>query len=252
MSLCVAGELAILTLNRPAKLNALTGDMRRQLGAYLDTINAHHEVRVILIRANGRAFCAGADLVDTPSSPLGWRQRVRIAQEQNLKLLSTDKIVVAAVQGVASGGGASIALCADVLIMSEDAHLVFPFVKLGLVPDGGASFLLIAKAGPGVSSDILLTGGSINADEAKTWGLTRRVVALDKLEAESQAVCDALLSLPPEGLMLTKNLNRQSWANQLKHAFDHEVDAFALASGTDGHRKALEAMRARLNRKAKA
>lgn len=248
VTLHIDGDLATLTLNRPSKLNAMTSGMRREIAEHLATIDAQPNVRVIWVRAEGRAFCAGADLVDTPGTPLGWRRRVRTAQDQHLKLITTDKIVVATVQGAASGGGASIALSADILIMSEEARLIFPFVNLGLVPDGGASFLLIAKAGPGVANDILLTGGAVTADEARTWGLTRRVVARDALEAEGRKVCDTLLNLPPEGLMLTKNLSRQAWADELKHAFDHEVDAFALATSTDGHKKALEAIKAKLGK----
>jgi 2-(1,2-epoxy-1,2-dihydrophenyl)acetyl-CoA isomerase len=114
-------------------------------------------------------------------------------------------------------------------------------VKLGLVPDGGAAYFLQAKLGPALALDLLLTGGSLKAEEAARFGLTRRVVPAAELDGASRALASELLQLPWEALMLTKALCRQNWATNLDGAMAHEADAFALASSTEGHKRALGA-----------
>lgn len=156
------------------------------------------------------------------------------------------KPVIAAVQGAAVGGGASLALAADILVMAEDAKLVFPFVRLGLVPDGGIAYFLQAKLQAALALDLLLSGGTLTAAEAARAGLTRRVVPAEQLATASHALACDLLRLPWEALMLTKALCTQYWAANLQGALSHEADAFALASSTDGHKHALAAMRRKL------
>lgn len=243
-----ADALATITLSRPDKLNALSSEMRAALGTCIADVAEDNEVRVVLLRGEGRAFCAGADLVDAPSPPLAWRDRILMAQEHHVALARMRKPVVAAVQGLAVGGGASLALAADILVLADDAKLVFPFVKLGLVPDGGAAYLLQAKLHAALALDVLLSGGTVPAAEASRLGLARRVVPPEALHAESMSLVTELLSLPWEALMLTKSMCAQYWAANLQGALSHEADAFALASTTEGHRKALAAFR---NRSAK-
>jgi 2-(1,2-epoxy-1,2-dihydrophenyl)acetyl-CoA isomerase len=246
------GGLGILTLARPDKLNALSSSMRAEFGRHVADVAEDPEVKVVLLRGEGRAFCAGADLVDAPDTPLAWRDRVLIAQSHHLQLARMRKPVIAAVQGVAVGGGASMALAADILIMAEDAKLVFPFVRLGLVPDGGMAYLLQAKLQAAIALDLLLSGGTMSASEAARVGLTRRVVPVDQLDAASRALAGDLLKLPWEALMLTKALCAQYWASNLQGALSHEADAFALASSTEGHKRALAAMRQKLEREGQA
>jgi len=244
-----AEGLATITLTRPAKLNAMSSAMRVVMGECLARAANDAAIKVVLIRAEGSDFCAGADLVDAPSEPLAWRSRIQVAQDQHLAIVRMNKPVIAAVQGRALGGGASLALAADILVMAEDAKLVFPFVQLGVVPDGGASALLQAKAGPGAALDLLLTAGSLDAAEARQLGLTRRVVPRDELDATARAVAQRLLQLPWEALMLTKALCAQRWAHGIESVLAHESEAFALATTTLGHRQAIEAMRSTLARK---
>lgn len=240
--------LATITLARSAKLNALSPRMREEIGASLAQVAADDSVKVVLLRAEGRAFCSGGDLVDAPADALGWRERVKLAQAHHLAMARMNKPVIAAVQGAAVGGGAALALAADILVMADDARLVFPFVRLGLVPDGLSSALLQAKAGVGAALDVLLSGGSIDASEAQRLGLTRRVVPAAQLDETARALAAELLQLPWEGLMLTKALCAQHWAAGLQQVAAHESEAFALATTTAGHRQALAAVLARLNR----
>lgn len=237
----VSGAVATLTLRRPDRLNALSSHLRAAFDRALCEVEAEEGVRVVLICGEGRAFCAGGDLDSLPSTAFGWRARLRIAQDHHARMVRSDKVFIAAVQGAAAGGGASLALAADILVMAEGAKIVFPFVKLGLVPDGGASALLTAKLGPALSTDLLLSGGTLTAPEAKAAGLTRRVVPDDDLAAAAKALAADLAAIPEGALALTKNLIRGTWADQLQTSFDHEVDAMALAAGLPGHARALAA-----------
>ena len=241
---CHMGDgLATLTLQRPARSNALSVEMRLSLDEALKRALGDPAVRVVVLRGEGRNFCAGADLDSLPDAPFPWRDRLRMAQDQHARMMRSDKIVVAAVQGAAAGGGASLAMAADILLMAEGARLVFPFLRLGLVPDGGAAFLLSAKLGPARAADLLLTGGSLAAQDAHQAGLASRVVAPDRLEAETAEIAARLLAQPEGTLALTKNMLRGAWARDLQAAFDHEVDAMALATELPGHARALAALK---------
>ena len=240
------GALATVTLNRPEKLNALTQEMRELLASIAAEINEDKNIEVVLLKANGQAFCAGADLIDSPDEPLAWRRRVQLAQRQHFTFSKMDKIVVAAVQGPAVGGGAALAFSADIVLMADDAHFSFPFVHIGFTPDGGMGYFLTKKLGPAMAMDLLLTGDSLNAIEAKSHGLTRRVVPAVDLQHEAEKLCQQLLKTPHEALMLTKNLCHQSWANELDCYLGHEANAIALAASTASHRQALTRLRARL------
>ncbi|HWL28982.1 MAG TPA: enoyl-CoA hydratase/isomerase family protein [Burkholderiaceae bacterium] len=237
--------LAVLTLNRPDKLNAMSAKMREAFETHLRDVERDPDIHVVLVQAEGRSFCAGADTSDLPDSPLAWRKRVMTAQAHHTTLAKMDKIVIAAVQGAVAGGGVSLALAADILVMADDAVLHFPFVRLGLIPDGGCSFLLQSKLGVAVALDLMLTAGKMDAEEARQRGLTRRVVPAASLNDASRQLVRDLLSLPHEALMLTKAVSRRTWTSAMDASLSHEAEAFALASTLPGHQKALASIRAK-------
>lgn len=241
--------LAVITLDHPKKLNALSSGLRKKFGESLAAVSEDDEIKVVLLRAEGRAFCAGADLQDAPDTPLGWRDRVLLAQKHHIAIARMGKPVIASVQGAAVGGGASLALAADILIMADDAKLVFPFVRLGLVPDGGMAYLLQTKLNAAIALELLLSGGTIKADEAHRVGLTRHLVPASELSDFSEKYARDLCKLPWEAVMLTKALCAQQWAAGLERTLAHEADAFALASSTEGHQNAMEEFRMRDQRK---
>lgn len=240
--------VATISLSRPEKLNALSPSMRRSLGKCVAEVADDPDVKVVVLRAEGRSFCVGADLVDAPQTPLDWRDRIMTAQECHLAIALMRKPVIAAVQGAAVGGGASLALAADILVMADDAKLVFPFVRLGLVPDGGVSFFLQAKLHGAAALDFLLTGGTMTAEEAYRLGLTRRVVPASRLDETALTLASEMSKLPWEATMLTKSVCAQYWAQGVERGFSHEADAFALASTTEGHKAAMAAIRQKLKR----
>lgn len=242
------GEVASITLARASKLNALSSPMRAEIGVCLSQVASDDSVKVVLLRAEGRSFCAGGDLANAPTDAMAWRERVLLAQAHHLQMIGMNKPIIAAVQGVAAGGGASLALAADILVMAEDARLSFPFVRLGLVPDGLCSALLQAKVGAGVALDILLCGDSIDATQAQRLGLTRRVVPKEALDQHARSLAAELAALPWEGLALTKSLCAQHWASGLQQVGRQEADAFALATTTLGHQRAMASVLARLNK----
>ena len=141
------------------------------------------------------------------------------------------------------GGGASLALSADILLMADDARLSFPFVKLGIVPDGGSSYFLQQKLGVSIALDLLLTGGALTAEEAFRLGLTRRVVNGDRLRLQARELASELLKIPAEARMLTKSLCFKLWGDRLDPMLASELEAFCAATKTPGHQSAIRGLR---------
>ena len=237
------GGTAIITLNRPDKRNALSANMRAALALHLADAAADDDISVVLLRGEGSVFCGGLDANDLPDDPKLWRERVLAAQANHLAIVRMPKIVIASVQGAAVGGGASLALAADILVMAEGARLSFPYVKLGIVPDGGSSYFLQAKLGTPLALDLLLTGGSLEAADAARLGLTRRVVPEATLQDASRELAAELLRLPAEALRLTKALCARYWGDKLDAVLAEEADAFELATATKGFEAAIAALR---------
>lgn len=235
-----SGALATITLNRPQHANALSVGMRASLQERLDEVAQDSAIDVVLLQSAGKIFCGGLDVTDMPNDPTEWRNRVLAAQKNHLSIVRMPKVVIAAVQGIAVGGGASLALAADILIMADNASLSFPFVHLGIVPDGGSSYFLQSKLGTPLALDLLLTGGKMTAAEAAAQGLTRRITTPETLAESSAALAKELGRVAPEARMLTKSLCQQYWATDLEAALRHEADAFAYATSTDGHQAAMQ------------
>lgn len=243
------GPLATITLNRPHKANALSVAMRASLEERLKDVAVDETIDVVLIQAEGQSFCGGLDLQDLPDNPSSWRERVLAAQMNHLAVVHSPKVVIAAVQGAVVGGGASLALSADILVMSTDAKFSFPFLRLGIIPDGGSSYFLQAKLGVPIALDLLLTAGTLGAEEAARLGLTRRVVPASELRTSAAALAQELARLPREARMLTKSLCRRFWAPGLEDYLAHEADAFAFSASTPGHRTAMQHVKRASSRK---
>lgn len=241
------GGLAIISMNRPDKSNALSRAMRASLQRHLDRANADASVHCVLLRAEGDRFCSGLDLTDLPDSAEEWRSRVIAAQRNHTSIVRSTKTVIAAVQGAVVGGGASLALSADILIMAQDAFLSFPFVRLGIVADGGSSYFLQAKLGVPLATDLLLSAGRIDAASAKQHGLTLRVVPPSELMSAALALATELQALPHESLAFTKQLCQQHWIGGLDDALAREVELFVQSTDTLGHRAAMAAITKRIN-----
>jgi enoyl-CoA hydratase/carnithine racemase len=237
VTLDVAEGVAVLTLDRPAKLNAITNAMAEQLAAHAHRINADEAVRAVLLRGAGdRAFCAGMDLKAIEAFATAWAFRHRPDYPGAVR--SIRKPVVAAVKGWALGGGFELALAADIRVSGRSARIGFPEVTRGWVGGGGASQMLPRVAGLGVAMRLLLTGDPIGAEEALRLRLVEEVVEDAALEETARALCLRLAALPPLAVQAVKAAVRQSLEAPLSAglAYENEMNVLCLAALREGGR----------------
>lgn len=221
--------VARITLNRPERLNSFTAQMHEELQAALDTVERDAGLRVILLTGAGRGFCAGQDLADRAVAPdaapvdLGasveryWAPLVR-------RLAKGDRIVVCAVNGVAAGAGANLALGCDLVLAARSARFIQSFANLGLIPDTGGTHILPRLAGQARALGLALTAEPLPAEQAAAWGMIWRCVEDDALEAESMALARRLASGPPRGLAAIKHSLRSALDRSLDEALVMERD----------------------------
>ncbi|HZZ86992.1 MAG TPA: enoyl-CoA hydratase/isomerase family protein [Caulobacteraceae bacterium] len=213
------GEVEVLTLNRPAALNALSTDMVSALGAYLAELPERPEIRVVLLRAEGRAFCAGLDIKESAASGRPrdetrvlstWHTQTRIANLYRM-MRAAPQPFIALAQGAACGGGFSLLLASDVRFGAPSLRMNAAYIKIGLGGcDMGASYFLPRLVGSSLASELILTGRFINADRALALGLLSDVVPQEKLLETGLSLADEMLQTSPYGLRMSKqalNLN---------------------------------------------
>jgi enoyl-CoA hydratase/carnithine racemase len=205
-------HLSVLSLDRPEALNALSRDMVNELRDFFWNLPEDRDTRVVLLRANGRAFCAGLDLKEASSDgeggasnvPAALRRQRHIA-EIMLLMRRAPQPIVAAVQGAAAGGGFALALASDVRVAARSARMNAAFIRLGLSAcDVGVSYFLPRVVGASVASELLLTGDFIEAERALATGLVSRVVPDEELDASARELAGRMLRNSPVALRLTK------------------------------------------------
>lgn len=248
----VEDGVAVVTLDRPEVLNAFDDELGSSLLDALQEASGERAVRCVVITGEGRAFSSGEDLAalsqayDAGEAP----QLGRILNRRYNPLIRTirslPKPVIAALNGVAAGAGASIALACDTRIASEGARLVFPFAKVGLVPDSGALWLLTRMVGASRAWDIVTTGRTIEAQEALDLGLFARVAPSGRFEATWRAAARDYAEGAPLALRLTKQLLAASFDRGLDDQLEAEVEAQDEAGRSVDH---LEGVRAFLDKR---
>ena len=235
VTLEAAEGLAVLTLDRPAKHNAISNAMAGQLAAHAQRINAEEAIRAVLLRGAGeRAFCAGMDLRAIEAFPTAWDFRHRPDYPGAVRAIR--KPVVAAIKGWALGGGFELALAADIRISGRSARIGFPEVTRGWVGGGGASQMLPRVAGLGIAMRLLLTGEQVDAEEALRLRLVEQVVDDAALEDTAMALCRKLAALPPVAVQAVKAAVRQSLEAPLAAglAYENEMNVLCLAALREG------------------
>ena len=212
-----------LTLNRPAKLNALSAKLRDELAAAVAEAADDDHVRVIAIAGAGRAFCAGYDLSEAaPSTAWGWRDVLARDVEATLAIWSCPKPVIAQVHGFALAGGLELAMACDLIVAADDAQLGEPEIRFGSAP---VTLLMPFVVGQKKTRELLMTGDLIGAAEAERIGLVNRVVPGDRLAAEVDALADRLARVPPDVMVPTKlMLNRAMDAAGFSAAVEMGLD----------------------------
>ena len=237
----VADGVATLTLNRPANKNALGEDVRTGLARCVDAIEHDRGVRAVVLTGSGGAFCAGGDLRGIRAAELdndGWRERMKSAHAWLARLLSLDRVVVAAVDGPAFGAGFSLALAADFIVASPSARFCLSFMRLGLVPDFGVLHTLPRIVGVQRTKELMLSAREVSADEAKALGIVLEVVPQDELLRRAQALAASFVNASPLAVSLVKRA-LAAGPTDLQTMLAIEADAQALCFNSAPHKAAV-------------
>lgn len=217
----ISNGIAFITLNRPDKFNSFNREMALLLQAKLDECASLHEVRCVYITGAGKAFCAGQDISElTGENKLEIKQILSEHYNPIVKRIrNLAKPVVAAVNGVAAGAGANIALCCDIVVAAESASFIQAFSKIGLIPDSGGTHTLPRLIGWQKASALMMTGDKITAADAERIGMIYKVVSNDIFAEESKKLATTLSKMPTKALAYTKhalnNAFTNSWEEQL-------------------------------------
>jgi 2-(1,2-epoxy-1,2-dihydrophenyl)acetyl-CoA isomerase len=241
----VDGPVATLILDRPEALNALTVPVKVALREALESIAGDRAIRAVILTGAGRAFCAGQDLAerDAPdAAPLDVELRERYNPIVRA-LRSMGQPVIAAVNGVAAGAGASLAFACDLRIAAEEARFVLAFGRIGLVPDSGATWFLPRLVGPAKAAELALLGDQVDAGEALRIGLVSKVVSGDQLLVEARAMADRIADGAPLAMALTKTALERSMSIDLDEALDGEAKLQGIVGATADHAEGLAAFR---------
>jgi enoyl-CoA hydratase/carnithine racemase len=243
----VQGAVARLTLNRPEALNALNALMVGELTDFFRALSEDRAIRVVLLRANGRAFCAGMDMRDSGFAGQRNPQHVYSVQKRigNIyrAMRRCPQPIIALVQGAACGGGFSLALASDIRIAGRSARMNAAFITAGYSAcDMGCSYFLPRLVGSSVASELMLTGRFIDAERALRVSLVSEVVADDELDSAAQPYIDAMLRTTPMGLRLTKEgLEENIGASSLEAAMALEDRQQCLTALTEDSHEAQRA-----------
>ena len=213
------GPITALTLDRPARLNALTAGLHAELAAALDAAEADPACRAVLLSGAGRGFCAGQDLADiTPETDMGDTLE-RWFNPLVRRIRSLRVPVVCAVHGVAAGAGANLALACDVVVAADTARFIQSFINIGLVPDAGGTFTLPRLAGDARARGMAMLGEPVSGTQAAEWGLVWRAVPEAELLPEAERIAARLAALPTQALALMKRAFAAT-----SHTLDQQLD----------------------------
>ena len=238
------GAIATLTLNRPEARNALDLVMRQELLAALDELEADAAARVVILTGAGGHFCAGGDVKTMRAkrhTAAEGRARVEMLNAMVRRLVDFPRPTLAMVDGYAVGAGSNLALCCDLIVASDRAKFGELFWKIGLVPDGGGTWLLPRVVGMARAKELIFTADVIDAREAERIGLVNRVVPAADLEREARALAEKIAGGPPGVLRLAKHMLNRAATSDLAAALDLEAFSQGLAIASADHQEGLAA-----------
>jgi 2-(1,2-epoxy-1,2-dihydrophenyl)acetyl-CoA isomerase len=243
------GAVALVTLNRPQALNSFTRQMHRDLWAALDRAEADKTIRAVVITGAGRGFCAGADLAEfdfepgpdlveraDPGPVIDQAFNPTARRLQNLRMPT-----IAAVNGVAAGAGASIAMTCDIAIAAPSASFIQAFSKIGLIPDAGGTWFLTQRLGLARAMALAMTGDKLPAAQAKEWGMIWDVA--DDCVAAAMALAERLAAMPTKALVATRQILRESTTRTLNQQLDAERDMQSAMGKTHDYIEGVMAFR---------
>jgi len=239
----IKDHIAFITLNRPDKLNAFNREMALLLQNRLDECASLHEVRAIYLTGAGKAFSAGQDLAEVVDPEGPGMERILSEQYNPIitRIRNLPKPVIAAVNGVAAGAGANIALCCDIVVAAQSAAFIQAFSKIGLIPDSGGTWFLPRLVGWQKAAGIAMLGDKISAEEADRMGMIYKVLANESFSADSRAIAATLAQLPTRALALTKHAFNYSAVNSLEAQLLLEDDLQQKAAKTKDYGEGVRA-----------
>lgn len=242
--------VATLTLNRPAQLNSFNAQMHKEVREALKQVRQNPEVRCLLITGSGRGFCAGQDLGDRNVAPGAAAPDLGESIEKNYNpliraLRDLPMPVICAVNGVAAGAGANIALACDITLAAKSASFIQAFCKIGLVPDSGGTWTLPRAVGMARAKALALLGDRLSAEQAEQWGMIWRCVDDAALQDEALKLARQLATQPTYGLALIKRALNASASNSFDAQLDLERDLQRLAGRSEDYREGVAAFMAK-------
>jgi 2-(1,2-epoxy-1,2-dihydrophenyl)acetyl-CoA isomerase len=244
IELKIENNIAFIALNRPDVFNSFNREMALLLQNILDQCQTDTYVRAIVLTGNGKAFCAGQDLKEVTSPELNPGFRKILEEHYNpiiQRIRTIEKPIVAAVNGVAAGAGANIALACDIVVATENASFIQAFSKIGLVPDSAGTFFLPRLIGFQKASALMLLGDKVTATEAAQMGMIFKVFAEENFQEEVNKLATTLAQMPTKALGLTKRLLNQSMNNSLNQQLAMESDLQIEASSSNDYKEGVTA-----------
>lgn len=232
-----------ITLNRPETYNAFNRDMALTLQAHLDDCAGDDEVRCVYLTGAGKGFCSGQDLSEAVNPTPEDFERL-VSEHYNatiLRMRNMEKPIIAAVNGVAAGAGANIALAADIVVAAQSASFIQAFSKIGLIPDSGGTFFLPRLVGMQRAAALMMTAEKVMAQDAVAMGMIFKAFADDTFETESRKIATTLALMPTKGIGLTKRLLNVSFDNTLENQLLMEKTVQKEAGGTYDFKEGVQA-----------
>ncbi len=236
--------IATIKLNRPKSYNSFNRAMALELQNALDDCHQNDEVRAVVITGEGKAFCAGQDLVEVTDEKLNPGFQKILDEHYGpiiKKIRSTAKPIIAAVNGVAAGAGANIALACDIVVAHEKASFIQAFSTIGLIPDSGGTFFLPRLIGFQKASALAMLGDKVSATEAEQMGMIYKVFSSEEYEESVNNLANKVSKMPTKGLALTKAALNQSFDNNLVQQLELETKLQLEASETSDYHEGVAA-----------
>lgn len=239
----IKNSIAIITLNRPNVFNSFNREMALLMQSVLDECSTNKNLRCIYITGNGKAFSAGQDIAELTSENPPTISQILVEHYNPIvnRLREIELPVVCAINGVAAGAGANIALACDIVVATESANFIQAFSKIGLIPDSGGTFHLPRLIGMQKASALMMLGDKVSAKEACEIGMIYKYFTDDIFKEESFKIAETIAAMPTKGLVYTKQLLNKTFSNNLEQQLALEDEYQKKAGATNDYSEGINA-----------